>query len=101
MATAHIRALSSSRILCRRTTANLPASIVPSTRPFNRRTMASVASAPPHDGEKPFFFDEPTGPDMKTEIPGPKSKAAIERLHKVFDTRSLNMMGDYTKSIGN
>jgi len=63
--------------------------------------MASVASAPSHEGEKPFFPDEPTGPDVKTEIPGPNSKAAIERLHKVFDTRSLNMMGDYTKSLGN
>jgi 4-aminobutyrate aminotransferase/(S)-3-amino-2-methylpropionate transaminase len=63
--------------------------------------MASIASAPPHEGEKPFFADEPKGPTIKTEIPGPKSKDAIKRLDKVFDTRALNMMGDYSKSIGN
>jgi 4-aminobutyrate aminotransferase / (S)-3-amino-2-methylpropionate transaminase len=63
--------------------------------------MASVASAPPHEGEKPFFPDEPNGPSVKTEIPGPKSKAAVEKLDKIFETRSLNMMGDYSKSYGN
>lgn len=38
---------------------------------------------------------------MRTEIPGPKSKEAIERLSKVFDTRSLNMMANYGQSYGN
>jgi 4-aminobutyrate aminotransferase/(S)-3-amino-2-methylpropionate transaminase len=63
--------------------------------------MASIASAPPREDEKPFFPDEPSGPSLKTDIPGPKSKAAIERLGKVFDTRALNMMGDYSKSTAN
>jgi 4-aminobutyrate aminotransferase/(S)-3-amino-2-methylpropionate transaminase len=44
---------------------------------------------------------EPEGPSVKTEIPGPKSKAAITELDKVFDTRSLNMLTDYSKSAGN
>ncbi|KAK3295654.1 aminotransferase class-III-domain-containing protein [Chaetomium fimeti] len=44
---------------------------------------------------------EPEGPSVKTEIPGPKSKAAIAELDEVFDTRSLNMLTDYTKSVGN
>ncbi|KAF2671886.1 4-aminobutyrate aminotransferase [Microthyrium microscopicum] len=74
--------------------------IASSSALFNR-SMASIASAPPHDGEKPFFPDEPENPTVKTEIPGPISKKAIERLEKVFDTRSLNMMGDYNKSVAN
>jgi 4-aminobutyrate aminotransferase/(S)-3-amino-2-methylpropionate transaminase len=44
---------------------------------------------------------EPEGPSVKTEIPGPKSRAAIAELDKVFDTRSLNMLTDFTKSAGN
>src|SRR5690348_3022338 len=44
---------------------------------------------------------EPQGPLVKTDIPGPKSKAAIAELDEVFDTRSLNMLTDYTKSVGN
>jgi 4-aminobutyrate aminotransferase/(S)-3-amino-2-methylpropionate transaminase len=44
---------------------------------------------------------EPEGPTVKTEIPGPKAKAAIADLDKVFDTRSLNMLTDYSKSKGN
>jgi 4-aminobutyrate aminotransferase/(S)-3-amino-2-methylpropionate transaminase len=38
---------------------------------------------------------------VRTAIPGPKSKAAIRHLDKVFDTRSLNMMGNYQDSFGN
>jgi 4-aminobutyrate aminotransferase / (S)-3-amino-2-methylpropionate transaminase len=63
--------------------------------------MASIASAPPVQGETPFFKDEPSGPSIKTEIPGPKSKELIAELDKVFDTRSLNMMADFTKSFAN
>ncbi|EON98110.1 putative 4-aminobutyrate aminotransferase protein [Phaeoacremonium minimum UCRPA7] len=44
---------------------------------------------------------EPEAPTVKTEIPGPKSKAAIAELDKVFDTRSLNMLTDYHNSKGN
>ncbi|CRK35271.1 hypothetical protein BN1708_019745, partial [Verticillium longisporum] len=48
-----------------------------------------------------LFPEEPARPTVKTEIPGPVSKKYIEDLHEVFDTRSLNMLTDYTKSIGN
>lgn len=51
--------------------------------------------------QQPFFTSEPEGPTVKTAIPGPKSKAAIEELNKVFDTRSLNMLANYEQSIGN
>ncbi|RFU33206.1 hypothetical protein B7463_g3099, partial [Scytalidium lignicola] len=50
---------------------------------------------------KPFFPDEPSGPILKTAIPGPESQKAIAELHKVFDTRSLNMLANYQKSYGN
>ncbi|KAL1878812.1 hypothetical protein VTK73DRAFT_7465 [Phialemonium thermophilum] len=49
----------------------------------------------------PYYAWEPEGPSLKTEIPGPKSKEAIAKLDKVFDTRSLNMVTDYQKSSGN
>lgn len=44
---------------------------------------------------------EPPAPVMKTSIPGPKSQKAIASLNTVFDTRSLNMLGNYNDSIGN
>jgi 4-aminobutyrate aminotransferase/(S)-3-amino-2-methylpropionate transaminase len=44
---------------------------------------------------------EPSGPTVKTQIPGPISTERIRELDQVFDTRSLNMLTDYTKSVGN
>lgn len=69
-----------------------------------QRQYASAAAAvktsqPP--SEQPFFTGEPAGPIVKTAIPGPESKKAIEELDKVFDTRSLNMLANYEKSFGN
>jgi 4-aminobutyrate aminotransferase/(S)-3-amino-2-methylpropionate transaminase len=66
-----------------------------------RYASAAAAAAMPDTSEQPFFPDEPTGPIIQTEIPGPESKKAVERLSKVFDTRSLNMMADYSRSYGN
>lgn len=51
--------------------------------------------------EKPFFPNEPTAPSVQTAIPGPKNKAAAAELDEVFDVRSLNMLTDYTNSVGN
>ncbi|KAL2753608.1 hypothetical protein ACRALDRAFT_2110308 [Sodiomyces alcalophilus JCM 7366] len=48
-----------------------------------------------------LFPDEPAGPTVKTEIPGPVSKSYIDDLDEVFDIRSLHMLADYSKSIGN
>ncbi|THV55925.1 hypothetical protein BGAL_0002g00810 [Botrytis galanthina] len=50
---------------------------------------------------KPFFTGEPERPHVKTAIPGPESQKAIAELDKVFDTRSLNMLANYQKSLGN
>jgi 4-aminobutyrate aminotransferase/(S)-3-amino-2-methylpropionate transaminase len=66
-----------------------------------RRYASAAAAAVADSGEHSFFPDEPRQPIVKTQIPGPESKKAIERLSKVFDTRSLNMMADYSQSYGN
>lgn len=66
-----------------------------------RYASATAAAAVADSTEQPFFPDEPRAPTVKTAIPGPESKKAIERLSKVFDTRSLNMMADYSRSYGN
>lgn len=62
---------------------------------------AALKSSTPDRHEQPFFPDEPAGPIVRTEIPGPKSKEAIAHLDRVFDTRSLNMMANYQNSFGN
>ncbi|WQF75926.1 Putative aminotransferase class-III, pyridoxal phosphate-dependent transferase, major [Colletotrichum destructivum] len=64
-----------------------------------RRTLC--ASAPRMAASASLFPGEPSGPSLKTDIPGPASKKHTEDLHKVFDTRSLNMLTDYKKSKGN
>lgn len=66
--------------------------------PASRRTLCVSAS---RMAASSLFQGEPSGPALKTEIPGPKSKKHTEDLHKVFDTRSLNMLTDYKKSKGN
>jgi 4-aminobutyrate aminotransferase/(S)-3-amino-2-methylpropionate transaminase len=38
---------------------------------------------------RPFFPDEPTQPAMKTAVPGPQSKAILNRLNQYQDTRSV------------
>jgi 4-aminobutyrate aminotransferase/(S)-3-amino-2-methylpropionate transaminase len=75
---------------------------VPKTSLQQQRYAAQAAlkSSPPAE-EQPFFINEPSGPVIKTEFPGPEQKKAIEELDKVFDTRSLNMLANYQKSVGN
>ncbi|KAH6724566.1 4-aminobutyrate aminotransferase-like protein [Leptodontidium sp. 2 PMI_412] len=68
-------------------------------RPYSATAAVKTSSEP--SGEQPFFPNEPPGPIVKTAIPGPKSKAAITELDKVFDTRSLNMLANYQDSLGN
>ncbi|TVY75781.1 4-aminobutyrate aminotransferase [Lachnellula suecica] len=72
-------------------------------RPIASR-LASKSSLRPYatsSAEQPFFTNEPSGPTVKTAIPGPESQKAIAELDKVFDTRSLNMLANYQKSFGN
>ncbi|MCJ1449112.1 MAG: 4-aminobutyrate transaminase [Stictis urceolatum] len=69
------------------------------------RPAASAAAATAHhdpvDTAAPFFSNEARGPAVKTSLPGPRSQQIIKELDQVFDTRSLNMLGDYTESFGN
>ena len=72
-------------------------------RSVPRVPTARTITTTPHlrAAAKPFFADEPAGPKLATTIPGPKNKAATAELDKVFDVRSLNMLTDYSKSVGN
>lgn len=67
---------------------------VPAARALSTTARLSAA-------EKPFFPNEPTAPVVKTAIPGPKNQAATAELDKVFDVRSINMLTDFNKSVGN
>ncbi|KAF5682190.1 4-aminobutyrate aminotransferase [Fusarium circinatum] len=44
---------------------------------------------------------EANGPEVKTEIPGPKGVALQKELDAHLDTRTVNIMCDYEKSQGN
>ena len=44
---------------------------------------------------------EPVKPSIKTSIPGPRTQQIVKDLDNVFDTRSLKMIVDYRKSLGN
>lgn len=48
-----------------------------------------------------YLAEEPAGPKVVGSIPGPKNKKATAELHEVFDVRSINMLADYEKSMGN
>ena len=48
-----------------------------------------------------FFPSEPTGPTVKTAIPGPESQRILKELSAVFDTKNVNMTTDFKKSLGN
>lgn len=48
-----------------------------------------------------FIAGEPERPSMKTRLPGPVSQKKIASLTKVFDTRNISLLTDYSKSIGN
>ncbi|KAK5989185.1 4-aminobutyrate aminotransferase [Cladobotryum mycophilum] len=51
---------------------------------------------------KAFIQGEPDVPVLKaSKLPGPESVKRVTELSEVFDTRSLNIMADYTKSVGN
>lgn len=73
---------------------SLHAASLNSTRCFS---SASIRMA----SNKAFIQGEPDAPVLKASIPGPQSAKRIAELGEVFDTRSINMMTDFTKSIGN
>lgn len=71
-------------------------------RPAARLQAArSFSTAPLRRAQQPYFTNEPQSPVVQTAIPGPKNKAAAAELDEVFDIRSLNLLADYSKSVGN
>ncbi|KAF5093216.1 hypothetical protein D0Z03_002504 [Geotrichum reessii] len=48
-----------------------------------------------------YYPNEPTGPLMKTSLPGPENQKALTKLSKVFDARAAYFVVDYYKSNGN
>jgi 4-aminobutyrate aminotransferase/(S)-3-amino-2-methylpropionate transaminase len=91
--------------LCR---TRLPTTAAAATRP-RTRARAPIATLPlvprPHlrmaSTAAPFAADEPAAPTVKTAVPGPVAQKTLADLTEVFDTRSVNMLADYTKSRGN
>lgn len=82
-----------------RVSAARPAISIPScAAPARRFTAATAWRAA---ASKPFYQGEPQGPVLKTTLPGPETAKHIKELDQVFDTRSLNFMADYNKSMGN
>lgn len=48
-----------------------------------------------------LILGEPSGPSVKTPIPGPKSKELISDLNKIQFSNAVIFFTDYNKSIGN
>ncbi|KAJ2965937.1 hypothetical protein NQ176_g10381 [Zarea fungicola] len=70
-------------------------------RRLPRYAVSRQAVVRPMSTASKVFQNEPQKPAVKTVIPGPQSKAALEKLEKVFDTRSMNFVVDYDKCTGN
>ncbi|PLB37994.1 4-aminobutyrate transaminase gatA [Aspergillus candidus] len=70
-------------------------------RPAMMRAPVARAFATTGARRVSYFPEEPTVPRVVSAIPGPKNKAAVAELDKVFDVRSVNMLTDYSKSHGN
>ena len=73
----------------------------PAARLSASRSLSSSLSRNGAAPEHRYFPDEPQSPIVQTTVPGPKSKAAAAELNQVYDIRSLNLFGDYERSIGN
>ncbi|KAF2471337.1 4-aminobutyrate aminotransferase [Lindgomyces ingoldianus] len=95
-----LKTVSRSRLAFSRSIAG-PATRISPIALHRKYASAAASAVAPETSEQVFFPDEPTGPIVKTSIPGPQSMKAIEKLSKVFDTRSLNMMTNYGSSYGN
>jgi 4-aminobutyrate aminotransferase / (S)-3-amino-2-methylpropionate transaminase len=46
-------------------------------------------------------FNEPSAPSVLTTIPGPSTDSVKSQLDVIFDSRTVQLVIDYTKSSGN
>lgn len=56
---------------------------------------------PDSSPDQSIFPNEPDAPVVRSAIPGPRSKKAIQDLDRVFDTRSVSLLANYSDSVGN
>ncbi|KAF9203465.1 hypothetical protein BGZ59_001629, partial [Podila verticillata] len=71
---------------------------------ITHRSFASVSAfhGRIHKDQKELVHGEPKRPKIVTStIPGPKTKAGLQHLDSLQDTRAATMMTDLNKSIGN
>ncbi|KAF9142306.1 4-aminobutyrate transaminase [Mortierella sp. GBA39] len=72
------------------------------SRPFATSVDTGDYLTRKHSDQKAFVHGEPSGPKVLTgTIPGPKTKAGLQNLDSLQDTRAATMMTDLDKSIGN
>ena len=48
-----------------------------------------------------YINTEPSGPSMKTPVPGPKTSEMIKLMDSVHHSGGVNFFADYEKSYGN
>jgi hypothetical protein len=75
----------------------------PSHCPGDNRSLLSFCV---HFSSFLFIFimsvvSEPAAPSMRTAVPGPATHKTKEELDAVIDARTVQMVIDYEKSIGN
>jgi 4-aminobutyrate aminotransferase/(S)-3-amino-2-methylpropionate transaminase len=61
----------------------------------------SISTTSPTRTPARLFPGEPMTPSIVTQFAGSTAERQIGSLNEVFDTRNLNMLVDYPKSIGN
>ncbi|KAF9129183.1 4-aminobutyrate transaminase [Mortierella sp. 14UC] len=72
------------------------------SRPFATTVGTGDYLTRKHPDQKALVHGEPSGPKILTgTIPGPKTKAGLQSLDSLQDTRAATMMTDLDKSIGN
>ncbi|KAF9897460.1 hypothetical protein BX616_005551, partial [Lobosporangium transversale] len=73
-----------------------------SVRPFASISSSEGFLGRQHKDQQNLVEGEPSGPKIVTSvIPGPKTRAGLQDLDKLQDTRAATMMTDLDKSIGN